>query len=138
MSAQLIAASPGQPRPKRRLRADRLSVALLASALALTACGSSSRSSSTNATGTASGSYSQGVKFADCMRSHGVPSFPDPKFTSQSGGNLLPAFSSSTCKLPTTSPAFLAAVKLCPSGLGGNLALAFIRAQQQHGAACAQ
>jgi hypothetical protein len=80
----------------------------------------------------------QALAMANCVRAHGVPDFPDPKFTSQSGGNLLPAFSSSTSKLPTTSPAFLAAVKLCPSGLGGNLALAFIRAQQQYGAACVQ
>jgi hypothetical protein len=32
----------------------------------------------------------------------------------------------------------LAAVKVCPSGLGGSFALAFIRAQQEDGAACAQ
>jgi hypothetical protein len=46
--------------------------------------------------------------------------------------------SSSTCKLNTTSPAFLAAVKVCPRHLGGTFALAFIRAQQEDGAACAQ
>ena len=195
---------------KRRWRQRRLAVALLTtvSTLALAACASSSKSSSTTVSGAASGGYSLAVKFSDCMRSHGVPNFPDPnpggfsfptipgitqspafrsgqqacerfvpspatsqggftpaqvarmqaqalalanclrahgvtnfpdpRFTSEPGGNLLPAFSSSTCRLNLSSPAFVAAVKVCPSGLGGSFALAFIRAQQEDGAACAQ
>lgn len=79
----------------------------------------------------------QALAMANCLRAHGVPNFPDPMYTSQPGGNFLPGFSSSTCKLDTTSPAFVAAVKMCPSGPGGNFAPTFIRAQQENGAACA-
>ena len=210
ISTRVIVESAREFRQKRRWGRPRLAVALLAivSALALAACGSSSRSSSTTVSGTTSGSYSLAVKFSDCMRSHGVttfpdpnpggfsfptipgitqspgfrsaqqacerfvpppatspggfspaqvarmqaqalalanclrahgvPDFPDPRFTSEPGGNFLPAFSSSTCKFNLSSPAFVAAVKVCPSGLGGSFALAFIRAQQEDGAACAQ
>jgi hypothetical protein len=50
-----------------------------------------------------------GLRFARCMRSHGVPSFPDPKVVSHSGGN-------ETVYLPgvnSRSPAFQAAAKTC-------------------------
>jgi hypothetical protein len=77
------------------------------------------------------------LAMARCLRSHGVKSFPDPKYTALPGGNFEVTFAKSTCKLDESTPAFLAAVKACPSGLGGNFALAFIRAQQQYGAACA-
>jgi hypothetical protein len=42
-------------------------------ALALAACGSSH-----NASGSSSASRSQALELASCMRSHGVPNFPDP------------------------------------------------------------
>ena len=80
----------------------------------------------------------EALAMARCLRSHGVPNFPDPKYTAEPGGSLDLTFARSTCKLDETSPTFLAAVKLCPSGLGGNFALSFIRAQQEYGAACAQ
>ena len=40
----------------------------------ITACGSSSKSETT----IASNGNSQGIKFAACMRAHGVPNFADP------------------------------------------------------------
>jgi hypothetical protein len=49
------------------------------------------------------------LKFARCMRSHGVPNFPDPKVISSSGGSqqvYLPGIS-------LQSPAFQAAAKTC-------------------------
>ena len=50
-----------------------IAVALVGSALVIGACGSASKPS------TAAGSVSSAaVRFADCMRSHGVPDFPDP------------------------------------------------------------
>jgi hypothetical protein len=79
----------------------------------------------------------QALAQALCMRVHGAPSLPDPKLTSEPAAGLLITFSGSTCKLDTTSPAFRHAAEVCPSGLGGNLAITFIRAQQQDGAACA-
>ncbi len=51
----------------------------------------------------------QGLKFARCMRSHGVPNFPDPKVFSSHGGNqqvYLPGVNAQ-------SPAFQAGAKAC-------------------------
>lgn len=50
-----------------------LAIAVVISALAIAACGSASKPKSS-----ASVRYSKNVKYADCMRSHGVPNFPDP------------------------------------------------------------
>jgi hypothetical protein len=57
-------------------RHRRLSVALAAitGAVAIAACGSSSKATSTPT----SGAFPQGIKYADCMRFQGVPNFPDP------------------------------------------------------------
>jgi hypothetical protein len=61
-----------------------LSIALAAVScvLAVAACGSSGSPSS--AAGTGSGD-TLALEFADCMRSHGVPNFPDPTFPSTGG-----------------------------------------------------
>jgi hypothetical protein len=51
----------------------------------------------------------RGLRFANCMRSHGVPSFPDPKVISSHGGNqqvYLPGVN-------LQSPAFQSAAKAC-------------------------
>ncbi len=56
-----------------------------------------------------------GLNFAKCMRSHGVPNFPDPKVISSSGGNQL-------VYLPGVnqqSPAFEGAAKACGGGPKG-------------------
>jgi hypothetical protein len=52
------------------------------------------------------------VKFAQCMRSHGVPDFPDP----QGSGQSVPAPAKGTGLNPD-SPVFQAAVKACQSEL---------------------
>ena len=65
----------------------------------LASCGSSGKPSAI-----ASSGYSQGIQYADCMRGHGVPDFPDP---GQQGVSALPS------TINPQSPAFLAAVKTC-------------------------
>ncbi len=78
------------------------------SVLALAACGSSSKSSRTSGAGA-----SAGIKFADCMRSHGVPNLPDP---SGSGGGIQIAAGSG---INPQSPAFQSAQSACQKLLPG-------------------
>jgi hypothetical protein len=81
-------------------------VAAVGCAIALSACGSSSKPSGT-------GQVSIGIKFADCMRTHGVPDMPDP---SAGGGGI--QFSSNSGINPA-SPAFQTAQKQCGSLIPG-------------------
>lgn len=82
-------------------------------AAALAACGSSSKSS----TSLASSHYSQGLKFSACMRSHGVPNFPDP---SASGGIHIQAGSGLNPFSPSFRQAQASCAKLLPGGGPGN------------------
>jgi len=63
-----------------------LSIALgaVSCAVALAACGSSGQPAAATSSG-----YTQRLKFADCMRSHGVPNFPDPTLSAPSGAHLV-------------------------------------------------
>ncbi len=57
----------------------------------------------------------RGLEFARCMRSHGVPNFPDPEVITGAGGNqeaYLPGVN-------VQSPAFQAAAKACGGGPKG-------------------
>jgi hypothetical protein len=103
--------SLGRPEPIR----PRQSLLLLALAVTLTACGggsSNSASTSTTAAGSAGGSSSSGtsnnstqqaLKYAQCMRSHGVTNYADPvSGKSQSIGGL-----------NTNSPTYQAAASAC-------------------------
>jgi hypothetical protein len=57
----------------------------------------------------------RGLQFARCMRSHGVPTFPDPKVITSTGGNqevYLPGIN-------PQSPAFQSAAKACGGGPKG-------------------
>jgi hypothetical protein len=65
----------GSPSPNRHRGRLSLVLAGVGCVLAISACGSSGSPSS--AAGTGSGD-ALAVKFANCMRSHGVPNFPDP------------------------------------------------------------
>jgi hypothetical protein len=56
--------------------------AVLATTTAVAACGGSTPKTTTSAIGSARSSA--GLKLAECMRTHGVPDFPDP----QSGGGF--------------------------------------------------
>ena len=76
-------------------------IAVLAGA-AISGCGSTGHPSRTTAT---SNDHALGVRFASCMRDHGVPSFPDPE---TSAGIQIPV---SLAKNP--SPAFKSAMQAC-------------------------
>jgi hypothetical protein len=80
-------------------------VAAIGCAVALSACGSSSKPSGTS-------QVSIGIKFAGCMRTHGVPNMPDPG----SGGGI--QFSDNSGINPA-SPAFQAAQRQCGGLLPG-------------------
>jgi hypothetical protein len=92
-----------------------VSVAVTVAATALTACGSGSSVSA--ATGASNGSAQ--LAFAKCVRSHGVPGFPDPGGAAPSG----PATTIFGIVLPSTidvsSPAFQSALNTCQKLITG-------------------
>ena len=51
--------------------------------VALAACGSSSSSATGASSGGASSAYTQALAYAQCMRAHGIPSYPDPNSKGQ-------------------------------------------------------
>jgi len=57
------------------------------------------------------------LKMAECMRSHGVPNFPDPKFSSSGGGVRVSIKGGSG--INPSSPQFQAAQKACQSDFPG-------------------
>jgi hypothetical protein len=86
----------------------RASIAVLALALPLAACGSSGSGDKQAAAITGSTAYAQALKFSQCMQSHGVPNFPDPQ---RNGGLLFR--SSPGSSLQPGSPAFKSAQTAC-------------------------
>jgi hypothetical protein len=75
------------PRTVERVRPSAcLLVVLAVCAIAVAACGSSSRPSG------AASADTQAVKYADCMRANGVPNFPDPGSNGALPDPALPAF----------------------------------------------
>jgi hypothetical protein len=85
-----------------------VAVAAVSSALVLAACGSSGKSGSGSGFATASA----GIKFADCMRAHGVSDFPDPS----SGGGIQLSGSGINPQSPAFQSAQSACQKLLPGG----------------------
>jgi hypothetical protein len=75
-------------------------------ALVLAACGSSNKPIPP----LASNGHSIGIRYSDCMRTHGIPNFPDP---SSNGSIQL----SSSSGINPASPAFEAAQKDCHGDL---------------------
>ncbi|SRR5579884_1198869 len=59
----------------------------------------------------------QALAMSKCMRSHGVPNFPDPKFHAGPGGGV--GIQLGGPGLDPSSPAFQAAQKACGSIFGG-------------------
>ena len=92
-------------RPSRRVLVLALSVVV---SVTLAACGSSNSSSSSSSTKAAAG-----IRFADCMRAHGVPNFPDPQ--GGGGGSNFQIGAG----LDPRSPAFQSAQKACAKLLPG-------------------
>jgi hypothetical protein len=130
-----LALRPGDARRWRfRPWRARLTIALIAGlSVLLAACGGSGGSSFTpRADSSSPGAQSGAVAFAQCVRSRGVPNFPDP----QNGRFLLPGSLQS-------NPNFRPAVQACQhllgpggatnSGSGNSLLLAFAHCMQTHG-----
>jgi hypothetical protein len=65
---------------------------------------------------------SKALAMAKCMRTHGVPNFPDPQF--QSGPNGAVGVKISGAGIDPNSPAFQAAQKACVGIFGGAATLA--------------
>lgn len=91
------------------LRRLALTLAAVGSAVVLAACGGSSGKS----TGSGS-SFASGLKFSDCMRSHGVPNFPDP--SGGGGGIQISAGSGVNPQSPAFQSAQNDCQKLMPGG----------------------
>jgi hypothetical protein len=95
----------------------------LAAAMLIAGCGSSKSNSSPSGSGASASAQSSGIAFAECMRSHGVPNFPDP--TACSGGGVQiqasqRAGSGQTMTVngvPVSAPAFQSASQACNSKL---------------------
>jgi hypothetical protein len=101
--------SPPAHVDRRRLP---IAVAVVSIALVIAGCGSSGKPSSTASKGPSKASpssFAEGtLKWAACMRSHGVPNLPDPTFGAGGAQANL-----STPPGMLTSPAFFSAQKTC-------------------------
>lgn len=84
-----------------------LAASVVLAATAIAACGSSGKPVSTATPNTSS----QAINWADCMRSHGVPNFPDPTFAPSGRGIGVNLPSS----INPGSPAFQSAGQACAS-----------------------
>ncbi len=96
-----------------------IALAAITCGMAIGACGSSSKPNENAAVS------APGIKYADCMRAHGVSNFPDP---SGAGVQL------SGSGINTQSPAFRlaqsACLKLLPGGIGGAGGVSEMRIEQ--------
>jgi hypothetical protein len=101
--------APNPKPPNTRRRSGPIALAVIATAVAVAACGSSSKPRS--AAGSTGAGF--GVKYADCMRAHGVPNFPDP---SAGGGGVQIQTGSG---INPFSPSFKAAQESCAKLLPG-------------------
>ena len=99
MNEEPSASRARQRRP--RLRAGALAAALAGIALLTSACGGGP------ATLTAAQKYQKDIAYAQCMRSHGEPSWPDP---SSKGGFVL---GKGSTPLDLSSPQYRSANKAC-------------------------
>lgn len=91
-------------------------VAVIVATFALAACGGSKGSSTTGTAGSQDKASSVGVKFANCMHSHGVSDFPDSAISSQSGGAVGVNIPSDVRSNPNFSSAMSACRKDLPGG----------------------
>lgn len=84
----------------------------------LAACGSSN--ASTNASSSSRPGFAAGLRFSDCMRSHGVPNFPDPTVhdNAHSKGVGFNLAASGSGAIDTHSPVFRSANAACEKATG--------------------
>jgi hypothetical protein len=106
---------------RKRRRLDAL--ALIALIAVISGCGSSSPAGTSpgSSGGNSALAHAQkGVKFAECMRSHGVSNFPDP---GASGKLTIDAVANGS-SIDTSTPAFTQAISACkalePAGFTGS------------------
>ncbi len=93
--------------------------ALLGAGILAAGCGGSGGSGSTASSG---GLAAQGVAYSQCMRSHGIPDFPDP--TIQGGSVVFKV------NLNQNSPTYRAAANACQSLMPGGGQHAAVSAQK--------
>ena len=121
-----------RPHRRPRLAAAALVVALAGVAVLASACGGGSPSAgvshlgSTTSTTAASGSGSTGsgkngglLAYSQCMRSHGLPDFPDPNSQGVIEGKSSSASGGNTSDLNPNSPTYQAAQKACQKYASG-------------------
>jgi hypothetical protein len=99
------------------MRARLLTIAALLSGALIAGCGRSSTTSPTgggsaSASASAASAVESGVAFSGCIRSHGAPSFPDPKVS----GQAVRMGSPRTIESPTFRSALHACQRLLPKG----------------------
>jgi hypothetical protein len=122
MDAKLSAGNPMgiSPHTKRLSpqRARLLTAAALLSGLLVAGCGGSSPSPTGGASTSASAASAveSGVAFARCIRSHGVPNFPDPKLS----GQHVRMGSAATLQSPAFQSAAHSCQRLLPKGPPGS------------------
>jgi hypothetical protein len=105
-----------------------LLAALAVCAIALAACGSSFKPSSSASAG------AQALKYADCMRAHGLLSFPDPGSSGALPNPFLPAFRSAEKACATLQPVGLhLGGPAEPSAAELRAARAFAQCMRAHG-----
>jgi hypothetical protein len=97
-------------KPRRPRHLAVAAAGCLCCAVILAACGSSSGPSQSSG----AGRYNDAVKYASCMRGHGLPSFPDP--TASGGIHITPGE-----RIDPFSPAFKQAQHACQRLLPGAL-----------------
>ncbi|MGH8326339.1 MAG: hypothetical protein ACRET2_06220 [Steroidobacteraceae bacterium] len=126
------------------MRLHHIALAALGSALALAACGGSSKATSPSKSPSnkptskySAAAVDSGLAFSECMRSHRVPSFPDPNATSgfqvQVSGYHSTVRQGPVPGVNEKSPAFSAAQIACQKLLPGGAAAP----GQQHASAAA-
>jgi hypothetical protein len=124
-------------RQARLRRTGPLAVALLGVAIVAAACSNGPSSPGATGSSTPSSAASNGLALAQCMRSHGITNFPDPR----SGGGI--AINAGSGVDPN-SPQYQAAWKACQSKAGGGgsqaqrqqayaAGLKYARCMQTHG-----
>ena len=116
-------------RPNCR-RGPKIALSAVGLALAVAACGSSSKQSANGA----SRSYAKALEYSDCMRAHGMPNFPDPGSTGTLPSPALPAFRAARKACAKLQPAGLhLGGPPAPSAAELRAARAFARCIRAHG-----
>jgi hypothetical protein len=106
-----------QPQMTHTPRALLLTAAALLSGVPVAGCGASSTSPTGGASASASAASAveSGVAFSRCIRSHGVPNFPDPKVS----GHTVRMGSPRTIESPAFQSALRSCQRLLPKGAPG-------------------